>query len=354
MHVKGTTIEPDYAVPPGDTLAEALRELSMDQTELANRTGLSRKTINEILSGKAPLTADTANKLELATGIPARIWNNLERVYRERLAKIREVKMLKQDVDWVRDFPYAELAKRGLVKATRNRVERLKEVLRLFGVASPKAWSNVWQGAPQAVFRRSTAFVGKAHVTATWLRLVQLAARDIESRPYSKSAFRAAVKEMREWTTHSPEEFAPAMVGRAATAGVAVVFVPEFLGAAINGAAMWESSERPIVAVNLRGKWNDIFWFTFFHECGHVLLHARKKQVFIDQRTTTVNQVEQEANAFAADLLVPSSYADTIEGLKSKREVKALAEELGLHPGIVVGQYQFRTNNWGRWNGCHQ
>ncbi len=69
--------EPDYAVPPGQTLQDTIDSLGMDQKELATRTGLTPKTINLVINGNAPITQETAILLERATGVPARMWNNL-------------------------------------------------------------------------------------------------------------------------------------------------------------------------------------------------------------------------------------------------------------------------------------
>lgn len=82
MAIELLKYEPDYTVPPGATLLEALEDLGMTQVELAERTGLSSKHINQVVSGVAPLSPDTATLLEPITGIPARFWNTLEANYR--------------------------------------------------------------------------------------------------------------------------------------------------------------------------------------------------------------------------------------------------------------------------------
>jgi addiction module HigA family antidote len=81
------TFEPDYAIPPGEILTEYLDSLGMSQRDLAARTGLAPKTVNEILQGKAPIMAETALKLERVVGRPAQFWRNLESLY--RAARVR-------------------------------------------------------------------------------------------------------------------------------------------------------------------------------------------------------------------------------------------------------------------------
>ncbi len=82
--------KPDYAVLPGESLSEVLESLSMTQADLANRMGRPLKTINEIIKGKAAITADTALQLERVLGVPASFWINLERNYREALARKKD------------------------------------------------------------------------------------------------------------------------------------------------------------------------------------------------------------------------------------------------------------------------
>lgn len=68
---------PDLVLPPGETLVEVIAERGMTQAELAARTGLSAKHINQIVKGIAPITPDTALLLESTTGVSARVWSNL-------------------------------------------------------------------------------------------------------------------------------------------------------------------------------------------------------------------------------------------------------------------------------------
>ena len=82
---------PDYAVPPGDTLQETLETLGMSEADLAQRTGMTTKTIREIIKGKNPITMDTALQFERVLGVPAKFWTNLERNYQETKARLRKL-----------------------------------------------------------------------------------------------------------------------------------------------------------------------------------------------------------------------------------------------------------------------
>jgi len=93
--------DPDYAIPPGETLKELMESLEISQKELSKRTGLTIMSLNRIIKGEQPVTYDTANILELVTNVPAKMWNNLEANYREQLAKIKELERLEENVMWL-------------------------------------------------------------------------------------------------------------------------------------------------------------------------------------------------------------------------------------------------------------
>src|SRR6266446_682907 len=102
-----TTFEPNFAVPP----AETLDALGMTQAELAERMGRPLKTINEIVAGKAMITADSALQLEKVLGVPASFWTNHERLYRDSLARRRETSELKHHLDWLKTIPVRALVR---------------------------------------------------------------------------------------------------------------------------------------------------------------------------------------------------------------------------------------------------
>ncbi|MEU8201965.1 HigA family addiction module antitoxin [Streptosporangium sp. NPDC049046] len=80
---------PDYAVPPGETIREYLDELGMTQRELATRLGLSAKHVNRLVQGLVPLSHEIAQRLELVTGMPAKLWNRLEADYQSAQQRLR-------------------------------------------------------------------------------------------------------------------------------------------------------------------------------------------------------------------------------------------------------------------------
>ena len=88
--MRKTCCQPNYVVPPGETLRETLEAIGMAQAELAHLAGCSKKTINKIVIGNTVITADTALQFERVLGIPASLWNNLEKNYQEANARLKK------------------------------------------------------------------------------------------------------------------------------------------------------------------------------------------------------------------------------------------------------------------------
>lgn len=329
--------EPDLVLPPGNTLEEVLDSIAMTQTELAKRTGLSKKHINQIIHGAASITPETALLLERATGVAARTWSNLEVAYREFLLREEEESRLEADVDWLEELPVQELVRRGRIGKTNRPVDAVREVCKFFGVANRSAWQNLWH-KPTA-YRTSKAFTSNPGAVAAWLRIGELRAAEIQCKPFDKAGLIAALDDFRSLTRGpDPARWWPQLVQQCAAIGVAVVGEPEIKGARINGAARWLAPDKALVQLSLRHRWNDIFWFTFFHEIGHLLIHS-KKDAFIND-VGAHSGVENEADGFASQILIPRRAEAELGTIATLEQAQAFADRLGIAPGIVVGRLQ--------------
>lgn len=334
--------QPDYAVIPGDVLALELELRSMTQQELAKRTGLTPKHIVSVMKGKSAITSETAIKLERAIGMPADYWMNLESQYQEIQARIAEEEQLEHDLDWLKKIRAADMIKQGWIQKFKDKKEQLVEVLRFMGIASVDQWDDVWSGLEVAYRQHSVHEIFPEAVSA-WLRKGEIDASAIPCKPYDKKAFRAALDNVRHLTTESPEVFVPEMQRLCAEAGVAVVFVPSLPKTCVSGATRWLSSNKAIIQLSLRYKTDDHLWFTFFHEAGHILLHG-KKDLFLENSKGLDNEKEEEANMFSMNELIPKkAFTEFIvAGNYSEASIMSFAKEIGITPGIVVGQLQHR------------
>lgn len=340
--VRRAAFRPDYAVHPGEFIAEWLEDRGVTQVELADRIAMSTKQLNQIIRGHKPITHETALKLEAVTSTPARFWNNAQALYEEDVARIARDAELAQHVSFLERVPVAALRKVGHVSAasSRDKVATLKEVLAFFGVAHPHAWERLWM-APAAAFRRSAAFAERPGATAAWLRAGELATRDTDVPAFDAKKLETLLPRLRALSTRTEFDmmFADAK-NLCATAGVILAVVPDSYGARCSGATRWISG-RPVVQLSMRFRKDDQFWFTLFHELGHVLLHPRN-EVFIDDDVEDAarKQMETDADRFATETLIPFEFTSSLRDLRSQDAVVRFAHQLQISPGIVVGRLQ--------------
>lgn len=337
------TWQPDWAVAPGEILLEALQDRGMTQAELANRMARPPKTINEIVKGKAAITADTALQLERTLGISAAFWSGLEARYREHLARVAAQAQLEANAGWAKDFPVADLVRHGLIRQVKSGSERLSELLSYFRISGPDAFDRHWLD-PQAAFRSSPAFMASPKAVAAWLRWGEIeAAKQDELPDYDARRFREALGEIRAISRREPfMQTLDRVRDLCAAAGVALVLTPEFKGTHLSGATRWIGG-RPIIQLSLRHKSDDQFWFSFFHEAGHVLNSPRRRD-YVDTADvgSGADADEDEANRFARDMLIPpDDYARLVAaGDFGETAIIAFAKAQGIPAGVVVGRLQ--------------
>ncbi len=341
MITNTNTYNPDYAVHPGEILEETLAARDIKKNDLAERCGLSAKTISQILNKKAPLTADTAVQLERVLGISADIWNNLDAQYRLFEAKTKEKERNEEYVQWAKDFPIKSLQKMGIIPPGNDTSHVIESLLCFFGVNTPKSWEKVY-GKIYAAYRKSERFTASDKSIISWLRIGIKHAESIDTEKYDSEVFIRNLKRIRELTMQKPSEFEHKMKELCRESGVVLVFVPELPRMHLCGATKWLSKGKALIMLTFRYKSNDQFWFTFFHEAAHILLHG-KKENYIDQKDTTQNKEEDEANKFARDFLVPPArYKDFVKdsGKILQSDIIKLAAEINIDPGIIVGRLQ--------------
>ena len=333
---------------PGQTLRDLMDERGLSQAELSRRLGRPPQAINEILAGKKEITVDTALELERVLQVPANFWLAREARYREYLARQRDGQRRKAQLPWLETFPLKALQDAGALPQGRLSVgmkeDMVDHLLRFFGVASPDGWTGQYNSM-QAQFRRARPEqqTNAAAITA-WLRMGELAAAKLATADYSAVALEAEVPALRALTQRDASVIGTELIRRCAAVGVALVFVPALPGTHVSGVARWLGG-KPLIQLSLLGKRNDGFWFSFFHEVGHILKHPQRA-VFLDDAPsgdTVLSSEEQEANRFATDVLIPRAQQSALDHIDlTAAKVSAFAKAISVHPGVVVGQLQHR------------
>jgi HTH-type transcriptional regulator/antitoxin HigA len=328
---------PAELIPPGETLVEWLEHEEMSQVEFARRARLTPKHITQVVKGKVGISPEVAIAFERVTSLPARYWTQLDANYQTSKQRQREEAALRERVDLVDRFPVAELERRGCIERAVTKLDKLRELLAFFGVADADTLDEVW--LQPAMYRRSKAFEADAGAVASWLRLAERQAAQIKTAPYDADAVRDSIDEIRALSRLGGIKWLEPLTKLCASLGIALVVVKELPKCRINGATRWISPDKAMIALSLRHRRNDIFWFTLFHELCHLLKHS-KKETFVDGTDTIDQALEDEADAYAARVLIPPKAAPRLRGLATLAEVQQFATSLGVADGIVVGRMQ--------------
>ncbi len=336
-----SAIHSDLAIPPGEFLLEVADDLGISQADLARRMGRPPQAINEIIKGEKMITSETALQLEQVLAVPAHIWTGLEAEYQLVKARHQDTETVEREVRVLSRFPYRDMARLQWVEQTRDKLKQVQELRRFFGVASLHNVEGVKAYRP--AFRQAVKSQSSPEALAAWLRRGESEARGIDTRPYDEKKLSTELAVIRTLSTHKPQDFLPRLRTALALCGVVFVLQQHLPKTYVNGATFWLAHDKAVLIMSIRGSWADIFWFSLFHEIGHIMLHDRRHTFLEDTADDPQwKKQEHEADAFARDTLIPpAEYARFM----ARREVttatiRAFAEDLGIAPGIVVGRLQ--------------
>lgn len=319
------------ATSPGEILEEKLQEMNVDVNDFAARIGYTPKTVNELLKAKCRVTAEMAYSLEFGTGIPQYCWLEAQKLYERDLWREKIKKSLKKSVVWRKFFPIGELNPRTWIKDFNNKEDGVSPILKFFGVASPKAWENYYyKNRLKVAFRISLAETEDPYAASVWMRRGEILADEIKMEKQNDKKVRSAIKkampqfvelaknDVAAWEDLRRKKALPKpKVGEdfiddgmhklqelGAKFGIKVLYAQNFKSAPIHGMARWYK-DIPVIQLHDRFKDRNAFWFTFFHELGHIVLHGKKdifiKNVYYGNKN---QQKDDEANTFAQKYMV--------------------------------------------------
>jgi len=327
---------------PGDTILETLDQLKMSQVELAERMGKTPPKVNDIISGKEPISITTAFQLEKVLGIDAQFWLNRELIYREKLSRIEQEEKLEESVEWLKTQPLRELKSNGYIETAKIGSKMAEECLKFYGVASPNQWESIYVDQYiSSEFRKSETHKSTLGSLAAFLRIGEIELRKLKLRNFNKELFKENLIKIRDIIRTHPENFAMLLKNFCEEAGVALIYTPKISKAPVSGVARWIGG-NPVIQLTDRFKTNNHFWFSFFHEAGHILLHG-KKDVFIEniEETEKNTAKETQADDFANKFLLPVDVTSELSKERvTEKEIRQIARKYNTHPAIVLGRLQ--------------
>jgi HTH-type transcriptional regulator/antitoxin HigA len=334
--------QPNWVSPPGSTIAALLNVKGITLTAFGNAIGLKESDASDLLQGSFPISPVLATKLSENVGSTARFWIERERQFQMSLQAMQ--KRLPALEEWHNTFPLRAMYEMGWLPKAKSKRQASSELLDFFGVSSITEWREkylVRLGRTQ--FRTSEAFQNSIAATTAWIRRGELIALSMDCHQWDQNAFRDSLDGIKSLTAETdPKRFIPKLQEECARHGVAVVVTRCPPGCAASGATCIVDDNRALLLLSGRFLSDDQFWFSFFHEAGHLILHG--DEPCVEEADISSPQRETEANAFAQSLILSPVEASALDKLPlNKFSISRFARRCRVSPGLIVGQLQHRN-----------
>jgi Zn-dependent peptidase ImmA (M78 family) len=231
---------------------------------------------------------------------------------------------------------------KGRLTNEKRRAE-IRRRLTFFSVGTMSAWeARYGRICSDTLFRTSQAFTSNDRAVLMWLRSGELSSDLVSTRSWNAGNLQDRLGTIRKLSKlKRPENFLPKLKQLCAEAGVAIVAKRAPQGCPASGASRMVASDKAMILLSFRGLSDDKFWFTVFHEIGHLLLHGAK--TFVDADMEELDESEHEANEFASRCIIPEARLEEFGQLKAVTDaVIRFSVSVGVAPGLTVGQMQHR------------
>ena len=337
----------DVLVHPGETIKEVLEEKEMSQEELAIRTEYSPKHISEVVRGKKDISSEFANRLEYALGIPASFWMNLQSNYDKEVFEIntlsnieeKELNILKDLKEVIKFCENEEIIECNSKKEIT--VLNMRKFLNLNNLCSIPSLS-----IQQVAFRASKANKVNVYVLYAWQKLCEYFTNKIKIlKSYDIEKLQTKYDDIKKTMFLPANDMVSELKRIFSECGIAFEVMQHFTGAPVQG-FIQKRNGKVVLCMTIRQSFSDIFWFTLFHEIGHLTNDDFSNQ-YIDYQFID-SEEERAADDFARNMLI--NQKDYEYFLKNSTmnltEIKKFAASQNVKPGIVIGRIQKDTNDY--------
>ncbi len=336
---------PDEVLHPSVTLNEKLEEMGMSRKEFALRTGKPEKTIVAVLQGTSSITPEMAILFENVTKIPAHFWINKQARYNEYKARLQRKFAVEHAEEWTRTFPYAEMANLDWLPKTRNIEEKTINLFEYFAISTHGGWKRLYIDSDLKIAAyTSLKDTHDPQAISAWLRQGELQAEKSDAPEFNKKVLKENLSKIKDIMSSHPKSFFSDLVNLCLEAGVKLFYTPKLPKAPLSGSTRW-IKDTPIIQLTARYKQNDRFWFTFFHEVGHILLHG-KKYISIEgiDFSGADSEKEQEAHNFAEEWTFSKRQEAELLllNLVNERTIIKFAKKINTHPAMIIGRLQHK------------
>ena len=347
MVEKNRGISPDLLIHPGETISDLLEERGITQKELAQRAGVSEAFLSDVIHGKKDISKGLAMGLEYALGVPRSFWLNLQANYDAEFLTLQEEESIQEEEKKVLSSIHeivSYLKKRSIINDGLSLEETVIELRKVFRVSRLTGLRAL---TPAGAFRMSDKASVNQDVLGAWLCLCKAkgAERRIESR-FDPGRIEELISKLKIVMLTTRGNLQKNLKDLFAEYGIDFSIVHNFRGAPVHGFIARKEDGTYQMVLTLRGAAADIFWFSLFHELGHIVNgDVSKVGSFIDADYTKDDQKEIAADLFASCALLDS---ESYENFVSKESfsygsIKEYAQAQGVPPYIVIGRLQKET-----------
>jgi HTH-type transcriptional regulator/antitoxin HigA len=338
---------------PGSFILEELEARGLSQVDLAYILGMSPQQLNPLLTGKGNITPELAHSLGDAFDMPPEFFANLQKLYDLQRAKPVDPGV-RTRATWQSVFPVRTMIERGWIEETDPTLLDV-QMLRFFGKNRIEDIPFVGTGEILAHAAKKTGYEEITPVQYAWLHRVKMIASLMKAPLYSEGALRKALPKIKAHLQDKADLIAIPRLLR--DCGVRFVLIESLPGSKIDGVCTWLDGQ-PAIGMTTRLDRLDNFAFVLRHECEHVLNGDGKDISFApvdeidtaNQDSADLPECEKLANAAAAEFCIPGQQLNSFILRKSpfisERDVLAFAARMEIHPAIVVGQIQHKTQRY--------
>ncbi|MCD8119924.1 MAG: HigA family addiction module antitoxin [Lachnospiraceae bacterium] len=331
----------DYIIHPGETLAEVIEDREMTQRELAIRTGMTEKHISTVIHGQKNISAAFAKKLEYALGIEASFWMNLQANYDRELLEFEELNNITEEEIGVLKHLKEVIAKWtdfGWLECDASPAALVLDLRKLFGISNLLDTPQITYAA---AYRAQSKNVNvDPYVLFAWQRMCELLTKSVDiADEVDTEKLREKIPEIKQVMFLQGDQIPKRLMEIFSECGIAFKIVPNFTGAPVQGFIKKSEDDVLILCMTLRQKFQDIFWFTLFHEVAHIL-NGDTKRVFVDFNSVS-GDMEAKADRMAGDFLIdPKEYREFVDSgaYKQPGGIEQFAESQNVKACIVRGR----------------
>jgi len=342
MAVKITGISRDLMIHPGETIADVLEDRGITQAELATRTGTTPAYVSNVIAGKKDISTHFAMALEYALGVPKSFWLNLQANYDAELLELNQEQTITDQERSARDA-LAEvvkyLRKKGKMPAGERKDASILSLRKALGISDISRLGDLASGG---AFRMSLCQQVNPYVLGAWIRLCQMEGESrVVDAQYDASKVDDLIVEIKKVMLDQGADIQMDLRNVMKKYGIDFSVVVHFRGAPVQGYLSKKRDGTYQMIVTIRGSYADIFWFSLFHEIGHIVNgDVGKSARFLDDGSD--GEKEKRADVFACDrLLDPVQYQLFVAGKDFTIEsIERFAASQNVMPYIVIGRLQ--------------